>query len=260
MKKIIIGLLIAVVVIAILAVVAVRMFLDQAIKAGVETIGPKITGVEVKLQSAHVSLLSGSGGFKGLVVGNPPGFTSPWAINVGAADLAVEPRSLFADKVVIKSISILEPQITFETDLRANNLGKILANVQTAAGSGDKTPTKPQEPAQPSGAGAGKKLQVDDFVIKGAKVQVVVAALRGQSAMLTLPEIHVRDLGKGPEGITAAELTQRILAVIEKEAAQASAGKVDDLAKGRLNLPAGASSNAVESAVKGIGGFLKKKN
>jgi uncharacterized protein involved in outer membrane biogenesis len=260
MKKIIVGLLIAVVVIAILVVVAVRMFLDQAIKAGVETIGPKITGVEVKLQSVKVSLLSGSGGIKGLVVGNPPGFTSPWAINVGAADLAVEPRSLFSDKAVIKSISILEPQINFETDLKGNNLSKILANVQAAAGGRDKTPAKPQEPAQPKEAGAGKKLQVDDFLIKGAKVQVIVTALRGQSAVLTLPEIHLRDLGKGPEGITAEELTQRILAVIEKEASQASADTVADLAKGRFNIPAGASSNAVDQAVKGIGGFLKKKN
>ena len=77
MKKIIRLVLIAVVVLALLVVVGVHFFLDGAIKRGVETIGPKLTKTQVTLNNVSLSLLSGSGKMKGLVVGNPEGFKTP---------------------------------------------------------------------------------------------------------------------------------------------------------------------------------------
>src|SRR5512137_1026009 len=106
MKKLIIRLIIALVVVVILAVLAVSLFLDGAIKRGVETFGPKLTKVDVKLDSVSVSLLSGAGSIKGLVVGNPQGFKTPSAINVGAASLALKLSSLLSDKIIIKSIKV----------------------------------------------------------------------------------------------------------------------------------------------------------
>ena len=47
MKKMIVRLLIALVVVVILAVLGVGLFLDKAIKTGVETIGPKVIKVDV---------------------------------------------------------------------------------------------------------------------------------------------------------------------------------------------------------------------
>ena len=65
MKKLLIGLLIALVVVVVIAVVAIGLFLDGAIKKGVETIGPQVTKVDVKLEGVSLSLLSGSGKIKG---------------------------------------------------------------------------------------------------------------------------------------------------------------------------------------------------
>lgn len=262
MKKFIIRLLIALVIIVVLAVLGVTLFLDRAIKAGVESIGPKVVGVDVKLRSVSLSPLSGSGGLKGLVVGNPPGFKTPWAINVGSASLALEPRSLLSDKIIIKSIIVEAPQIAFETDLRANNLNKILANVQGAAGGSGQQPGKPEEPAQPTEAKAAKKLQVDDFIVKGGKIHVSVTTLGGQSATVALPEIHLQDLGKGPDGITAAELTKIVLEEIEKKAAQASAGTVADMGRGALYMAkdlAKGGTNTPEKVTKSLGDLFKRK-
>jgi uncharacterized protein involved in outer membrane biogenesis len=267
MKKLVIRLLVALVIVIIVAVLAIGLFLDRAIKAGVETVGPMVTGVDVKLHSLRLSLLSGSGDLHGLVVGNPSGFKTPWAINVGTASFALEPRSLLSGKIIIKSISVQEPQITFETDLRANNLSRILANVQAVARSGEKAPTKPSEAAQPKEARAGKKLEVDDFLIKGGKIHVIVTnasviALGGQSAMKALPDIHLQDLGKGPDGITAAELTQRVLEAILPAAVQAAADVVADIKKGALYMSKDlgkGDTNAVEKVTKGLGDLFKKK-
>jgi hypothetical protein len=263
MKKLIIRILIAVALIVILAAVAVGMFLDKAIKTGVETFGPKLTKVDVKLASVSLSLLSGSGSIKGLVVGNPEGYKTPSAINVGLASLSLKPGSLLSDKVVIKSINVQAPEITFETDLRHNNLSKILANVEEATGGGAKEPAKPQEPSQPKEAKPAKKLQVDDFLISGGKIHVSVTALGGKTATVPLPTIHLENLGAGPEGITPAELTERIIKAIENGAAKASEGAIVDLGKGALYIGKDAantaSNNAVQSVTETIGGLFKKK-
>jgi uncharacterized protein involved in outer membrane biogenesis len=262
MKKIIVRILIALVVVVILAVVAVGLFLDQAIKSGVETFGPKLTKVPIKLDSVSLSLLSGSGTIKGLVVGNPAGFKTPSAISVGTATLSLEPRSLLSDKIIIKSINVQAPEITFETDLKGNNLSKILANVQEATGGGAKEPAKSPEPAQPKEAKPAKRLEVDDFVISGGKVHVSVTALGGQSATIPLPVIHLQNLGQGPEGITPGELAKQVMEAIEEGATQAASGAVTDIGKGALYFTKGAGntgSNAVESVTKGLGNLFKKK-
>ncbi|MCX6924559.1 MAG: AsmA family protein [Verrucomicrobia bacterium] len=262
MKKIIVRLVIALLVVVILAMLAVGLFLDRAIKTGVETFGPKLAKVDVKLQSVSLSLLSGSGTIKGLVVGNPAGFKTPSAISVGTASLSLKPGSLLSDKIVIKSINVQGPEITFETDLKGNNLSKILANVQESTGGGAKEPAKPQQPRQPNEAKPPRKLQVDDFVISGGMVHVSVTMLGGQAATIPLPEIHLQDLGKGPEGITPGELSQRVLEAVEKGASEAAAGNVINIGKGSFSLTkdgAKTGSNAVESITKGVGNLFKKK-
>ena len=61
MKKIIIRVLIALVVLIVLALLAVHFFLDGAIKRGVEKVGPKLTKTEVKLNTVSLSVFSGAG-------------------------------------------------------------------------------------------------------------------------------------------------------------------------------------------------------
>src|SRR6516164_8099783 len=146
MKKILIGMVGLVVVVAIVIIGGVALFLDSGIKRSVETLGPQLTKVDVKLDGVSVSLLSGTGKIKGLVVGNPAGYQTPHAIRVDAASLALTPSSIFSDKVIIKSIRIESPNIYYEGGLGDDNLRTIMNNVS-----------------------ASKKLQVDDLVMRGRK-------------------------------------------------------------------------------------------
>jgi len=255
MKKLAVRILIAIVVLVILVLVGLALFLDNAVKRGVETVGSKLTQTEVTLQGVSLSLMSGSGKIKGLVVGNPSGFKSPSAISIGTASLDLVPRSLFADKVIIKSINVQAPEITFETDLKENNLGKLQANVEAATG-GSKKPTPNSDEKK-----ASKKLQVDDFQITGGKVLISLNALGGQSTTVNLPDIHLQGLGAGPEGITSAELTHKVLQLILQHATEAAAGNVSQLAKSALNLTNSLPKSVgdAEKITKGIGDLLKPK-
>ncbi|HSU52457.1 MAG TPA: AsmA family protein [Candidatus Dormibacteraeota bacterium] len=257
MKKIISRIFLGLLILVILAAVAVHLFLDSAVKRGVETIGPSVTKVPIKLNSISISLLSGSGKVKGLTVGNPEGYKTPSSIQVGSASLELSPGSIFSPKVVIKSIVVEGPEITFETDFKGNNLSKILDNVQKSSGTSTNEPSKPAQPAEPA-ANQGKKLEVDDFVIKGAKMHVSVTTLN-QSATVPLPDIHLTNLGTGPEGITPAELTERVLSEIEKVAVQQSASVMGDISKGAQFMARDVQSNVVNKVTKGIGDLFKKK-
>jgi uncharacterized protein involved in outer membrane biogenesis len=268
MKKIVIRLLIAVLVLIVLAVLAVSLFLDGAIKRGVETIGPRLTKVDIQLQSVKLSLLSGSGTIKGLVVGNPEGYKTASAIKIGTIGLALNPGSLLSDKIVVRSIQLEAPEITFETDFKGNNLKKIQANLNDATSGGAVESSKPAEPSPSAQAlppkeakAANRKLEVDDLLITGGKVNVSITALQGQTATVPLPEIHLTNLGTGPDGITAAELAKEVIKAIEQGAAQSASGAVSGLGgqAGALTKGLGkGATNAVDSVTKGIGGLFKK--
>jgi len=237
MKKFVVRSLLILVVLVVLVVLATHLFLGTVIKSGIETVGPKITKTDVKLNSVNLSLLSGSGKIKGFVLGNPQGFKTPAAISVGIANLTIEPRSLLDDKVVIRDITVGGPEITFETDLTTVNLKKLLSNIEeTTGGSGKSSSPDTNQPAPPkqSEAAGGKKLQVDNFLIKNAKVHVSVnAPLVGQqTANVSIPEIHLTNMGTNAEGITAAELSKQVLAAIVEKSAQEAEKVIADMAKG----------------------------
>jgi uncharacterized protein involved in outer membrane biogenesis len=200
-------------------------------------------------------LLTGSGKIRGLLVGNPKEFKTTSSISVGTASMAVKPMSLLDDKIVIESISLEAPEITYETDLHKSNLKTILANVEEATGG-------QTDAAKPKDAKPAKKLQVNDFLIKGGRIHLSLTVMGGQSATVPLPEIHLTNLGSGPEGITPAELTKRVLGAITEETVKASADVIAKIGKGAMYIGSDAAkgaTNAVEKAAKGIGDLFKKK-
>jgi uncharacterized protein involved in outer membrane biogenesis len=254
MKKMIkiLGVLI---VLVIVAVVGVFFFLGTIVKSGVEKAGPRVTKTDVKLNSASLSLFSGSGELKGFVVGNPEGFKSPSIIKVGTMSVQVEPKSVMSDKVVIHSVKVVAPEITLEGDLSGNNLSKLLDNIKGSSEKDKQTTKKEEKSSQ-------KKLQVDDFLISGAKVQATTSLLGGASGAVTIPDIHLSNLGQGENGITAAELAEKVVSVLLQNTLQAvtqqagNVGKV--LTEGIKGGGTGAVQN-IEKATKGIGDIFKKK-
>ena len=193
---------------AIVTVIVIGVCLDRVIKKAVEIYGPQMTQTSVGVDTVHLSLLTGSAKVKGLVVGNPSGYKMPDAIAVGTIAVGVDPASVFSRKVVFRSIRLESPEITFEGGLGGNNLGQILDNVNSPGKSSGTLSTNAV--TQPR---SEKKYEVDDLVITGAKVQVVLMGTQ-ERQVISLPDIHLTNLGTGGEGITASDLAQRVLAAI----------------------------------------------
>lgn len=253
-KKILLSLGIGLLVLIIIAVIAVGLFLGKIVKAGVERVGPKITQTTLTLDAVDLSLLTGSASVKNLVVGSPEGYKAPNAISIGLTAVGVSPMSVLSDKIVVKSVRVESPEITFEGGLNGNNLSKILDNVNGVAKNGGPEPTNNTATASSKPA---KTIEVDDLLITGAKVHGTFILFGGKEVTLPtlpLPDIHLTDLGKGPEGITSAELTRQVLNAVVSVTLKAVENAASNLTKD-AGKTVGAGVNKITT---GIGDLLKK--
>lgn len=226
-RKWILRAVVGLVVVLIAVFVAVAFSLGSILKKGVETIGPKATQVEVKVKSAGVWLFAWRVELTGIVLGNPPGFKTPSAITVEDVSVRVRPGSVFSDKLVVESINVKMPVITLEGGLRDNNLKKIEKNLNDYIGSPSTTTNSPAPSSSP--AKPERKLQVNELVITGAKLQFNTKLSSGRTVTLSIPDIHLTGLGSGPEGITAVEVGQRTLHAVLDAATTAVAKNVTGL-------------------------------
>ena len=252
MRKLFLGAVVVLVVLIVVAVIVMSFFLGAIVKTGMETVGPKIMQVSIKVDAVNLSLLTGSAGVKGLVVGNPEGYKTPQAISVGSAAVGVNPFSIFSDKIVVRSVRVEAPEITFEGNpFSGNNLSTIMKNVNAVTKGGG--PGSTNAAAMPAGQ-SGKKMEVDDFLITGAMVHVSLTGIGGKEMTLPLPDIHLTNLGKDNAGITATDLTRRVLDAITSATIKAVANAATDIGRGTGK----AVGEGVNKITSGLGGLFKK--
>lgn len=242
------GVVVGLIILIIAAVVVTALSLDKIVKKGVETVGPQITKVSVSLDEVHIILLTGSASVKGLVIGNPNGYKTPNAISVGTVALGVDPLSIFSAKIVVHTVVVQSPEITFEGGLGGNNLSTIMDNVNDGS-KGGKSASTSAAPGK-----AARKIEVDDLLITGATVHVSLTGVVAKEMTLTLPDIHLTDMGKGADGINAADLTRRVLGEITAATIKAVANDATDIGKDVQNL----GVKNVDKIKSGIGGLLGK--
>ena len=92
-------------------------------------------------------------------------------------------------------------------------------------------------------------------------VHVSLTGMGGKEMTLPLPDIHLTNLGKNSAGITATDLTRRVLGAITTATIKAVASATTDIGKsaGNLGKDAGkAVGQGVNKITKGIGGLFKK--
>jgi len=219
----IVGVLLLLVVIGVVVLV---MNLDKGIKAAVETLGPKFTQSEVTLNKVSLSARSGEGSLQGLVVGNPAGFESANAFSLGEIAIALDTETVGSEVIIINSIRILKPEITYEKGKSLSNLQQLQKNVQQAVGTSGKT-------ADGESAESSKKMIIRDLVFSGGKIHYSNPLLSSETIQLDLPEIHLSGIGEKSGGATAVEVVDQVISVVNKQVSNAiiNSDAVKDLGK-----------------------------
>lgn len=237
------------------ALLVISVSLNSIIKTGVETLGPTITGTNVTLEDVDFSLFSGQGRLEKMVIYNPPGFNSAYAFSLGMIHVKADLTSALSDTIIIEEIFIDSPEISFEGTLSGSNIGRIHENIDAFAGSAG---GKAAEGGSSGGSTSSeKKIQIDQFILKDAKIILNTPILKGQQVTLLLQLVQIRDIGKGPGGITLRGISSlvfsRIQEAIEQEISKSGMPVGPDLKKMEKEL-----EGIVKEASKVLKGILGK--
>lgn len=245
MKKILMG-LVGLVLVAVIGVVAFLYFnLNGLIKQGVEEFAPRYTKTAVSLGSANVSIFSGEGGLSNLVIGNPQGYKSAQAFSLADVNVAVDTASVTTDTIIIKSVDIVAPAITYEPGGKAgSNLQQLVRNLQQS--------TKASSGGQQAGEGSGgeKKVIIDRLIIREGKVSVVTP-LSKEPLSADLPKIELSDIGRKQGGASSSDVLKQVIEKVTASASKVANVSLDDL-KGK------AKAMATEKAQEAVGGLKEK--
>jgi len=263
MKKIIIGGLVFVVVGVIAALFYVSSNLNTLVVQAVEAFGKPVTQTEVKLESSNISFLSGEGSLHGLFIGNPAGYKGRSSFELGALEIALDSETIADDVVVIKSIDIKAPMITYEPGGAAgSNLQQLMNNVDAfvakAGGGRSKAAPAAQDQAKKE---SSSKIVINRVTIAGGKIKIVTP-LSSEGLTAPLPKIELTDIGKDKGGISAADAFKLVMEKVLAASSGAVAGPLADI-KGQLKKQMGKRvsdiTSKVEGATKGLPGGLDKK-
>ncbi len=231
----------ALVVIIVVVVVIGLSNLGPIIKNAVNTYGPEMTKTEVRLGDVDVSIFTAEAALKDFFLGNPKGFNAPQAMNVGSVYVNVDEKSLTGDTIIIDKIEVVRPEFTYEKKRGTDNFQTILNNIKRATGSSEASKKQAGEKEK------GKKIIIKDFIVKDGKVNLSMSALGGRSISASLPDIHLKDIGKKKGGASPAEAFKEIFAALHKKIT--SPAVTDTLNKGL---------KALGSSVESVGGAAKE--
>lgn len=228
----------AVIVIVVVVFALVLGNLDTLVKEAVEKIGSEATQARVTLDKVEISLKSGSGALNGLMVGNPKGFQTPRAFELGRISVALDTGKIGGDVVVIKEIVILKPQVTYELAGTASNVDAIKKNVDAYA--------KQFSSGGAKKSGEGPKLIIDNLYIKGGQVGVSAGFLKGKTLTTPLPDVHLKDIGKKEKGADPAAVAQKVIDSMSQGATSAVGALGLDKMMGDAAKAAGEAAKAVQ--------------
>lgn len=193
-------------------------YFESIVQTGIEVVGTQVLGTEVTVDAVSVSPLSGAGTLRGLSIGNPEGFNSDYAFQLAEVSIALDTASVFEDVVVVDSVTIIQPQITYETRITSDNIRALVNNVS----GGSSASTDASE-------SSGRQIIIREFRMLDPQLNLVAAVV---TAPVSLPDIELNDIGAEDNSTTVADALQLILSTLSTSILSANLPNLEDLREG----------------------------
>ncbi len=199
--------------------VYVVMNSGSLLKTAVETYGPKYLGVDVRLDSADISLTEGTGELRGLVIGNPEGFDGPHAFSLGAIKLGLDPMSQSESLIRVRTIEIDAADLAMIAKGRNTNLQALMDNLSSDS-PGESAPAEESTGTEP-------QIIIENFAFTNARTSLSSDILGDK--VVEIPDIRLTGIGEKSQGVTIQEALKQLFRPIVQASTEA-------LAKESLNV------------------------
>ena len=183
----------------ILAVVAVNLFADYAVRVGIETAATKTLNVGVSVSNVDLSIMAGKLALQNLLINNPPGYQHDKLLQLKNAEIEIDVKSLLSDVVNIREIKLDGVNVVLEQrDISRNNLQDVITSIRSASKEGE-----------------GKSLRVDNLEMSNITVQMKLPSVPAQDDTITLElsPIRMTNLGRDNK-LDLADLSGEIVLAI----------------------------------------------
>lgn len=202
-------------VIAILLIAGVLVWnfvMDKVIANSIGLVGSAVVGTKVEAKSVTSHFLRGAIQIEGLSVGNPAGYLSPEAIEIGKIAVSVKPLSLLSNKIEVNEIYIEGMKVDFEPDIlkATSNLNELLNNIKkfTAKAPADGKDAKTED--QKAEKAANKQIFIKHLATKDTEISVSSSLLK-QKVSVPLPNAELNDIGGKSVAETIMEMFEKLL-------------------------------------------------
>jgi hypothetical protein len=196
-KKVIFGLLAVVAIVIVAAIVFTRTQLDGIVASAVESYGSTATGTDVNVGSVDISVREGHGTIGKLVIDNPKGYSSDYALSIENIDVSLDLASLARAVPVVKEVVLMNAHLNAEQRGGATNI----TDIQRHLGEVD-TDTADTE--------TEGKIIIDRFLLKNGRVTLVSDALN-EPEELELADVVIDGIGRTSGGVTYGQATEAVL-------------------------------------------------
>lgn len=193
--------------------------LDSIVAGVIEDVGSESLGTAVSVSGVSIKLKEGKAGIAGMTVANPEGYSHAKLFEMEGIEIELDIQSVGKDVLVIESIQIQNPKISFEADESGgSNMQTLLDNMGTSTqGEGEPSDSKPF------------KMIIDRFEFSGGQINASTPAKPGEVAVLKLPAITMSGIGRSQGGVTtdvvAKEITQELVNGVIAAAVKAGLNK-----------------------------------
>lgn len=216
----------------------------------------RLTGLEMNVAGADLSILTGQLALRNLAIRNPEGYDTPHVATISNLQVTLEPKSFLSDTIQIDQVLVSGTRVFFEGNLNGNNvqdLQKILTERIPAEAHDHDGEAK----VEMSEVGEGKKMLIKDLSVLDNEVVFALKGVPMDAARQKLKDIKLVNVGEN-NGATVAQVLDQILMPLFEQ--------VDDAALSAFKDPNGLierfKSNTgefIDGIGKSIRGFFEDK-
>lgn len=234
---------------------------EGIVKNLVHKYGSEVTGTDVSLQGFKISLTEGEATINQIVVANPKGYSEPHFISLDGIKVKINLKSLTTDTIIIDSIVIDKPAISYEMlSLTQNNIKEIQNNVAKFSNTGKTAATPAVEKTENAEkqANSSKKVIIKELLINSGELKAATnIAGKASNIAVKLPDIKMTGIGQAKNGDSIpqiiAKVLNQILQTASKTVATTQIADLKGVASDNLNNVVG----GVRDRVKTLGIFGK---
>lgn len=186
--------------------------MNNIAKQMTEYVATDAMGVPVKIGGMDISLEELQVTVNNITIANPSGYKKSHAVKVGSVVVGVE--DFAADILTLKQVLVDQTQVNLEVEKNGTNLSALKAIIDKKQAGVAKPKSSEKTVVASENAPQNFKVIVKKFSLTQAKLNPSVTFLNGDLTPVSVPDIHLRDIGKKENGVVAQEAIEQIMTAL----------------------------------------------